>query len=79
VSYSVGQVAGFASVTVTRLDNVVDDASTKAARTGFELLKFDLDHGQVHVEGPVGPGSPEWDIAGAPGRPSGPSTGPGRK
>ncbi|MFD3330157.1 hypothetical protein [Streptomyces sp. NPDC058701] len=48
----------------TRLDNVVDDASTKAARAGFELLKFDLDHGQVHVEGPVGPGSPEWDIAG---------------
>ncbi|MFI8951471.1 hypothetical protein ACIGO6_33825 [Streptomyces sp. NPDC053750] len=57
MSYSVGQVVGFASVTVTRLDNVVDDASTKAARAGFELLKFDLDHGQVHVEGPVGPGS----------------------
>lgn len=45
-------------------DSAVDDASAKAARASFEFLRFDLDHGQVHVEGPVGPGSPQWDIAG---------------
>lgn len=45
-------------------DDDVNDASTKAAKAGFEFLKFDLDHGGVYSEGPIGPGSPEWDIAG---------------
>ncbi|MFB8442713.1 hypothetical protein ACFC7A_27045 [Streptomyces niveus] len=45
-------------------DSIVDDATTKALRASVEFLKFDLDHGQVHVEGPLGPGSPQWDTAG---------------
>jgi hypothetical protein len=42
----------------------VDRASTMAASAAFEFLKFDLEHGGVGVAGPIGPGSPEWDIAG---------------
>lgn len=42
----------------------VDLASTMAAHAAFDFLKFDLDHASVHVLGPIGPGSPEFDPAG---------------
>ncbi|MCX4649222.1 MULTISPECIES: hypothetical protein [unclassified Streptomyces] len=45
-------------------DDDVNEASTKAVRAAFEFLKFDVDHGSVYTEGPIGAGSPEWDIAG---------------
>ncbi|MGA4844683.1 hypothetical protein [Streptomyces sp. G45] len=45
-------------------DADVNDASGKAVRAAFEFLKFDLDHGGVYTEGPIGVSSPEWDIAG---------------
>ncbi|MET9956312.1 hypothetical protein ABZ135_32860 [Streptomyces sp. NPDC006339] len=45
-------------------DAEVNDASGKAVKAAFEFLKFDLDHGGVYTEGPIGAGSPEWDIAG---------------
>ncbi|MEJ8654909.1 hypothetical protein WKI65_44435 [Streptomyces sp. MS1.AVA.3] len=47
-------------------DDEVNDASTKAARASFEFLMFDLEHGGVYSEGPIGPSSQEWDIAGGP-------------
>ncbi|MFF4741298.1 hypothetical protein ACFY2W_36255 [Streptomyces sp. NPDC001262] len=45
-------------------DDDVNEASGKAVRAAFEFLKFDLDHGGVYTEGPIGASSPEWDIAG---------------
>ncbi|MGW2865925.1 hypothetical protein [Streptomyces sp. NPDC001205] len=45
-------------------DDDVNDASGKAVRAAFEFLKFDLDHGGIYTEGPIGASSPEWDIAG---------------
>ncbi|MFE2693680.1 hypothetical protein [Streptomyces mirabilis] len=41
-----------------------DHASTHAVRAASEFLSLDLKNGQDHVAGPIGPGSPEWDIAG---------------
>lgn len=45
-------------------DAEVDHASTQAAHSAFHLLSVDLRNGQDHVAGEIGPGSPEWDIAG---------------